>query len=176
LLDRYFDPNGTQPKLAMNNPEVVLSQANNLELVATARTLFVEYAEVIATDLEYQGFAAELAALPGPYVPPLGALLVAHAGIDVAGCVCLKPLGEGIGEMKRLYVRRAYRNWGLGKQLVKAAIDASRQAGHRELRLDTLASMTSAQALYHQLGFVEIPPYNSAHLPGTRFYSLNLDD
>jgi ribosomal protein S18 acetylase RimI-like enzyme len=76
--------------------------------------------------------------------------------------------------MKRLYVRPAHRKSGLGQQLVQAVIEAARRAGHRELRLDTLASMASAQALYRRLGFVEIPPYNTAHLPGTRFYSLDL--
>ena len=76
--------------------------------------------------------------------------------------------------MKRLYVRPAYRESGLGKRLVEAAIDAARRTGYRELRLDTLSSMTSAQALYRRLGFVEIPPYNTTHLPGTRFYSLDL--
>jgi putative acetyltransferase len=160
----------------MDIPEIIFSQADTPELVATARILFREYAEAIATDLEYQGFSAELAALPAPYVPPHGALLIARSGSDVAGCVCLRPLGEGIGEMKRLYVRDAYRSAGLGKQLVEAVIQASRHAGHRELRLDTLASMTSAQALYHRLGFVEIPPYNNAYLSGTRFYSLKLAD
>jgi putative acetyltransferase len=160
----------------MKIPEIVFSQANDIESVGIARALFQEYAEAIATDLEYQGFTAELAALPAPYIPPDGDLLIAHAGDDVAGCVCLRPLGDGIGEIKRLYVRPTYRKWGLGKRLVEAVIQASRRAGHRELRLDTLASMTSAQALYRRLGFVEIPPYNNAHLPGTRFYSLKLTD
>lgn len=154
--------------------DIVLSQADSPELVATARSLFREYAEAIGTDLEYQGFASELAALPAPYVPPSGALLVAHAGSDVAGCVGLRRLDSHTGEMKRLYVRPAYRSWGLGKRLVESVIHAARQAGCRELRLDTLPSMASAQALYHRLGFVEIPPYNNTHLPGTRFYALKL--
>ncbi len=76
--------------------------------------------------------------------------------------------------MKRLYVRPAYRSWGLGKRLVESVIHAARQAGYSELRLDTLPSMASAQALYHRLEFVEIPPYNNTHLPGTRFYALRL--
>jgi putative acetyltransferase len=154
--------------------EIVLSQADTHELVATARSLFREYAEAIGTDLEYQGFAAELAALPAPYVPPGGALLIAHVGSDVAGCVGLRPLDSRTGEMKRLYVRPAYRSGGLGKRLVESVIQAARQAGYSELRLDTLPSMASAQALYHRLGFIEIPPYNSTHLPGTRFYALKL--
>ena len=158
----------------MTGPKIVLSQASSPELVDTARDLFREYAQAIATDLEYQGFAAELAALPAPYVPPGGALLIAHAGADVAGCVALRPLDPRTGEMKRLYVRPAYRSFGLGKRLVEAVIDAARKAGYSELRLDTLPSMASAQALYRQLGFVEISAYNQTHLPGTRFYALRL--
>jgi ribosomal protein S18 acetylase RimI-like enzyme len=158
----------------MTVPEIILTQASSPELVDTARDLFREYAQAIATDLEYQGFAAELAALPAPYVPPAGALLIAHAGTDVAGCVALRPLDAHMGEMKRLYVRPAYRSVGLGRRLVEAMIHAAREAGHRELRLDTLPGMTSAQALYRQLGFVEIPPYSETHLPGTRFYALRL--
>lgn len=158
----------------MTAPEIVLMQADRPELVATARELFHEYAEAIGTDLEYQGFAAELAALPAPYVPPNGVLLIAQIGADVAGCVGLRPLDNHMGEMKRLYVRPAYRSCGLGKRFVEAVIHAARQNNYSELRLDTLPSMASAQALYHQLGFVEIPPYNDKHLPGTRFYALRL--
>lgn len=76
--------------------------------------------------------------------------------------------------MKRLYVRPAHRSLGLGKRLVEAVIHAAHEAGYKELRLDTLPNMASAQALYRQLGFVEIPPYNQTHLPGTRFYALGL--
>lgn len=158
----------------MSATEIVLRQADSPGLVATVRDLFREYAGAIGTDLEYQGFTAELAALPAPYVPPKGALFVAHAGADDAGCVALRPLDSHTGEMKRLYVRSAYRSWGLGKRLVEAVIDAARQAGYSEIRLDTLPSMAAAQALYHRLGFVEIPPYNNTHLPGTRFYALRL--
>jgi GNAT superfamily N-acetyltransferase len=158
----------------MTGPEPTFDQADSPERVATARELFREYAQAIDTDLEYQGFSAELAALPAPYVPPRGALLLARIDADVAGCVALRPINADRGEMKRLYVRPTYRKFGLGKRLVEAVIEAARGSGYRELRLDTLASMTSAQALYRRLGFVEIPPYNAAHLPGTRFYSLDL--
>ncbi|HVX05249.1 MAG TPA: GNAT family N-acetyltransferase [Rhodanobacteraceae bacterium] len=158
----------------MTGSEPTFDQADSPERVAAARELFREYAQAIGTDLEYQGFSAELAALPAPYVPPRGALLIARFESGIAGCVALRPLDDYRGEMKRLYVRPAYRGSGLGKRLVEAVIDAARRKGYRELRLDTLASMSSAQALYGRLGFIEIPPYNTAHLPGTRFYSIDL--
>lgn len=159
----------------MTGSEIVLLQAKSVELVDSARSLFREYADAIATNLEYQGFTNELAALPAPYVPPYGLLLLAIAGDVMAGCVGLRPIDRRTGEVKRLYVRPAFRGRGLGERLIAAVIDASRQAGHKELRLDTLPNMASAQALYHRLGFIEIPPYNSSHIPGTLFYSLKLD-
>lgn len=160
----------------MSEVAIALQQVETVGEVAVARALFREYAQAIGTDLEYQGFSSELAALPSPYVPPGGALLLARVDDEVAGCVAMRPLGQGIAEMKRLYVRSSFRSHGLGQRLVDAVIDAARQAGCTELRLDTLATMTSAQALYERLGFVEIAPYNTAHLPGTRFYALRLQD
>ncbi len=155
-------------------PTIILRHADTPELIATARTLFQEYAEAIGTNLEYQGFSGELAALPAPYAPPGGVLILARVAENIAGCVGLRPLGEGTGEMKRLYVRPAFRSLGLGKLLIDAVIRNAREARYRELRLDTLSSMRAAQALYRKLGFVEIEPYNASHLPGTRFYSLDL--
>jgi GNAT superfamily N-acetyltransferase len=158
-----------------SHPGTAFFRAETPEHVTIARALFREYAEAIGTDLEYQGFSAELAALPDPYVSPRGALLIARVGDEAAGCVGLRPIGDGVGEMKRLYVRPAHRKFGLGQRPVQAVIDAARAAGHRELRLDTLPSMTSAQGLYRRPGFVEIPPYNTTHLPGTRFFARPVD-
>lgn len=148
--------------------------AQDREQVALARELFREYADAIGVDLEYQGFSAELAALPSPYEPSSGALLIARIGSDIAGCVALRRLDDRTGEMKRLYVRTSFRGLGVAECLIAAVIDAARRAGYAELRLDTLPSMTSAQALYRKLGFVTIPAYGDRHLPGTSFYSLAL--
>ncbi len=155
-------------------PDVVVRQADTPGLVEIARGLFREYAEAIGTDLEYQGFSEELAALPNPYIPPRGALLIARVEAEVAGCVAMRPLTEEVAEMKRLYVRSGFRSSGLGRRLVEAVVNIANGAGYKELRLDTLASMREAHALYLRLGFVEIPPYNTSHLPGTRFFSLKL--
>ena len=162
--------------MTANKDNVVLAQVDSPEFVAIARELFREYSRAIGIDLEYQNFTAELARLPTPYIAPQGALLIAHAGAEVAGCVALRPLDEHTGEMKRLYVRSAHRGAGLGGILVDAVILAARRAGYRELRLDTLASMKSARALYVSRGFVQIPPYSENYLPDTVFYSLKLSD
>lgn len=158
----------------MLSGHVVLRQAATPELIATTRDLFQEYALALGIDLEYQGFAAELAMLPAPYVPPRGVLFVAYVEGEVAGCAGLRALQDDAGEMKRLYVRPAFRQVGVGRALVDAIVDAAREAGFHTLRLDTLPSMTSAQALYRRLGFVETPPYNDKYLPGTRFMALAL--
>jgi ribosomal protein S18 acetylase RimI-like enzyme len=152
-----------------------LVQVDGAQSIAIVRELFREYSDAIGTDLEYQGFSAELASLPAPYVPPAGALLIARHAARVAGCVAMRKLDGNTCEMKRLYVRPEYRGSGLGKTLVEAVIQAARQAGYRELRLDTLPSMASAQSLYRRLGFLDIHPYSEKYLPGTRFYSLTLD-
>lgn len=156
-------------------PAIELVLAQTPELVAIARQLFVEYSIAIGVDLEYQGFSAELVALPSPYEPLHGALFVAQVDGIAAGCVALKRLDDRTGEMKRLYVRPNFRGLGLATRLIEAIVLAARDAGYRELKLDTLPSMESAQRLYRALGFREIPTYNNNHLPGTRFYALQLD-
>jgi len=158
----------------MIRDDFTLRQVEGPQLAALARELFREYAEAIGTDLEYQGFSAELASLPAPYEPPAGVLLIAQEAARLAGCVAMRKLDGATCEMKRLYVRSEFRGAGLGKTLVDAVIHAARRAEYRELRLDTLPTMASAQSLYRQLGFVEIQPYSKNYLPGTRFYSLAL--
>lgn len=153
---------------------VRITQAKSESDIAIVRELFVEYAASIGIDLEYQGFSAELSGLPGKYAPPTGDLLIARVNDEARGCVALRTLDPATLEMKRLYVRSSARGMGIGKHLVEAAIDSARRHGYKELRLDTLATMAAAQALYRSLGFVEIPPYGVAYLPGTRFYALPL--
>ncbi|MEZ5958037.1 MAG: GNAT family N-acetyltransferase [Hyphomonadaceae bacterium] len=138
--------------------------------------LFRAYAASLPIDLGYQGFDDELASLPGKYAPPHGALLIARdASTEALGCVAMRPLDEpGVCEMKRLYVAPAGRGQGLGKQLALAIIKAARAAGHREMRLDTLASMQEAQALYRSLGFAEIGAYYDTPVADTVFMSLTL--
>jgi len=142
--------------------------------VAACRELFVEYQKGVGVSLCFQGFDAELASLPGDYAGPRGRLFIARAGDKLAGCVALRPLFHRDAEMKRLYVRTAFRGSGLGRVLALRAIDAARAVGYETLKLDTLPAMRAAQRLYEDLGFRDTAPYNDNPIGGVRFLALDL--
>jgi putative acetyltransferase len=149
-------------------------QANSRSDVDAARRLFTEYAASLDIDLGFQDFASELEGLPGEYVPPSGALLVAMDGERAVGCVALRPLEPpSVAEIKRLYVVPAEHHRGLGVRLAEAALCAARAAGYTRVRLDTLSSMKAAQRLYEGLGFSDIEAYR--HNPHeARYLELKL--
>jgi putative acetyltransferase len=148
--------------------------AESREEISAVRELMREYADSLGVDLSYQNFDGELQSLPGEYAPPRGVLLLARDGENAAGCVALRPLAENFCEMKRLYVRPAWRSTGLGKRLAQSVIEEARRAGHRFMRLDTLPTMNSARHLYAALGFRPIAPYYPSPITGTAFLQLDL--
>lgn len=131
--------------------------------MAIVRELFQEYAQSLSVDLALQGFDQELAELPGDYAPPRGCLHLAQVDGEIAGCCALRPLDTSdypnAAEMKRLYVRKAFRGFGLGRTLVESILEAAHRMGYSTVLLDTLDEMETARALYADLGFTEIAPY-----------------
>jgi putative acetyltransferase len=145
------------------------------ESLENVRELFLEYATSLGFSLCFQGFGDELRDLPGMYAPPSGRLLLATDNGTAAGCVGIHALGDRIAEMKRLYVRPAFRGTGLGRTLAVRACDEARSCGYRAIRLDTIAgSMDAAIALYRSLGFREIPPYRENPIPGALYLEAPL--
>ncbi|HXM80506.1 MAG TPA: GNAT family N-acetyltransferase [Burkholderiales bacterium] len=142
--------------------------------LAAVRALFAEYARAVNAPCCFAGLERELATLPGEYAPPTGRLLLALDASGSAGCVALRPLDPDTVEMKRLYVRPAYRGQGLGRSLAVAAIAAARKSGRRRVVLDTLPSMEQAIALYRSLDFAESAPYLPMPTPGAVCYQLKL--
>ena len=142
--------------------------------IAVARKLFEEYAAWIAIDLSFQNFAEELRLLPGEYAPPPGALFLAWADAKPAGCVAVRRIDDDTCEMKRLYVRDAFRGLSVGERLAREAIEWARAAGYGKILLDTLPSMRSAHRLYERLGFLEVPAYRFNPVEGARFMAVEL--
>ncbi len=152
-----------------------ITEVNGAQELGTARRLFEEYAGGLGIDLCFQGFDEELATLPGAYARPDGRLLLAYVGDEVAGCVALRRLEPDVCEMKRLYLRPAFRGSGVGLKLAQTIIAEACAAGYRRMRLDTLPTMRSALVLYHKLGFREIQPYRNNPVEGAVFLELQLD-
>jgi len=149
---------------------VEIRQARVPNEVPAVRVLFREYAAGLDIDLCFQRFEEELAGLPGAYAPPDGSLLVVDAGPNLGGCVAFRRHAPEVCEMKRLYVRPAFRGLGLGRQLIDRLAAEAVAAGYRAMVLDTLPVMSEAIGLYRSAGFVETEPYTFNPVPGAMYF------
>ena len=157
---------------------MAIQHATSAEDLHHVAQLFREYADSLGIDLSFQNFAHELAHLPGDYAPPRGTLLLAYVDSALAGCCALRPLDNcdhaNAAEMKRLYIRKAFRGFGLGRQLTEAILDAAQQAGYASVLLDTLDDMEAARNLYTDLGFESIEPYYHNPIAGAHYLKVDL--
>ncbi len=153
---------------------LVVRDASGVEDMARVRALFREYADWLQVDLCFQGFDEELATLPGAYARPEGRLYLAMDGAAAAGCIALRRFDTEAGEVKRLYVRPAWRGQRLGDRLAQAVLEAAREIGYRRLLLDTLEHMQAARSLYARAGFREIDAYYHNPLPGAVYMQREL--
>lgn len=164
----------------MDAPDIRLIPPDTPELIEAVRDIFREYAQSLGVDLCFQGFEAELAGLPGRYAREAGGcLLLASVDGDIAGCGAFGNLPDAdypnACEMKRLYVRPAFRRFGLGRLLAQALMDDARSAGYSAVLLDTLDDMEAARSLYASLGFQGVPPYYFNPIPGAHYLKAELD-
>lgn len=147
-----------------------LVEATAPQELDAVRELFAEYARSVDEPACFAGFGRELAELPGGYLM----LVLAREAGAAAGCVAVRALDERTAEMKRLYVRPAYRGLGLGRSLAEEAIAIARKGRYRRMVLDSLPKMREALALYRALEFREVPPYLPQPTPGARCFELRL--
>jgi putative acetyltransferase len=164
----------TLSKAQMTDKKYYCIDVKDAAQLAEAATLFSEYANSLPFELDFQDFEAELASLPGKYAEPDGCIILAKQDDAVAGCVAMRKIEPGICEMKRLYVRPAYRALGVGKILVTAIIEKGRAAGYAKMRLDTVASMQGAIKLYERFRFVPTTAYCENPLEDPVFLELDL--
>ena len=158
-----------------HTPAIELRLSSNSRDVTSARRLFLEYAQSLDFDLWFQNFDEELQRLPGEYAPPSGRLFLARINGKLAGCVALHGLSGLICEMKRLYVRPKYRGLGLGRLLAEKVIIEAEVMSYRKMRLDTIATMVTAIALYERMGFARIPAYRPNPIQGAVYMELQLN-
>lgn len=161
----------------MKTATILLSTPASAEELKATSEIFREYATSLNFDLCFQDFESEISNLPGDYAAPRGALLIAKVEGALAGCCALRPLDSSdyvnAAEMKRLYVRPAFRGLGLGRQLAEAILDEARIGGYDSVLLDTLDDMEIARAMYEELGFKEIPPYYHNPLAGAHYLKVD---
>ena len=155
---------------------IKIVEANTKKFVERAKELIREYAQSLEFDLGFQDFDKEMEDFPGQYTSPKGCLYIALDENQPIGCVALRDLGQGICEMKRLYVKPNFRGQKVGKLLAEIVIKAARAMGYDYMRLDTIPSMKHANMLYTTLGFKQIPPYRFNPIEGATFFELNLKD
>lgn len=138
------------------------------------KELIIEYAKWLGCDLIFQNLDDELKDPAKKYTSPEGELLVAVEGEDVIGMIAYHKHSDTRCEMKRLYVKPSCRGMKLGEKLIEELIAHARQAGYKEMVLDTIVPLQSAIHLYKKLGFTECEPYYHNPMPDVLYFRKEL--
>ena len=79
----------------------------------------------------------------------------------LVGCVALKELDPGHGEIKSMRTARAHRGRGIGVALLRHVLDEAAARGYRRLSLETgsMAAFVPARTLYARFGFEPCGPF-----------------
>ena len=149
-------------------------RAELIPLYEEYAAMLVRVEPIFTRSLDQQNYAEEIARLEEKYAPPRGSIYLVYVDGTLAGCVGMKPSDAECAELKRLYVRPAFRGRNLGELLTRRIMDDARAAGYRKLRLDTLPGLKTALAVYRRLGFRETAPYYDCLIPGTIFMEMDL--
>lgn len=140
-----------------------------------AKVLFLEYAKSLNFDLCFQNFESELNTLNIQYNLPCGALVLVLDENDFEiGCVGIRKLDGKTSELKRMYVKKEFRNKGIGKKLLQMVIEESKKLGYEKIQLDTISTMKEAIYLYEKFGFVEISAYRYNPFENAKYFELSL--
>jgi len=148
--------------------------AETPDAVEAVRFLVLAHAAALREHPGSEQVRADAEGLPGPYAPPRGRLYLAKLDSMPAGCVALRPLDGPLGEVKRMHVLTTARRNGVARALMQRLLADARKMGYQRVRLGTLSDMTAAQALYRELGFIEISKYRPDELVDTMFFECNL--
>lgn len=124
-----------------------------------AINLFSEYANSLNISLDFQNFNKELGIINSMYGSPTGCLLLVYEKDLPIACAAYRQIGEGVCELKRMYIKPDFRKQGIGQQLVDLLCDKAKQNGYFLMRLDTLDTMLPALSLYRKNGFKAIEAY-----------------
>lgn len=151
---------------------LIIKQATFPEDTQTLEALIHEYVNWLDLDLTARGFHAEMAHIETVFSPPGGLFLIACLDGEAAGCVGLKRLPSHTAEIKRLYVKPAFRGRAIGRKLLNVLFEKAAEHAIERLILDAVPQTVKAQALYEEMGFHEIDAYYSDPLPGTRFFEI----
>lgn len=156
--------------------DIIYKVAKSHDDFQRSKEIILEYVKTLDIDLAYMDLPTEFSTMELKYSSPQGVFILAFDGDIVAGCVGIRKIDQQIAELKRLYVRKAYRGLNIGSDLLQKALDVAQQLSYQKIRLEVIPSLQKAKKLYYSFGFNEIPPYFNNQVEGTTYMekSINL--